>query len=207
VAAQEWLDLKAPSWSKSNLRIETYNVTHLKPHFGAMLLVDIRAEDISRYQAIRKKENASARTINMEVATLRAILRRSRLWANIQPDVRMLRVGQQIGRALTLEEQSRILDACKASRSRALYPAVLLSLHTGLRNGELRLLRWKQIDLIHKRLIVGKSKTLGGEGREIPLSATAHQCLLEWRRNFPDAQPHHFVFPSERTGWTESQVT
>jgi integrase len=47
---------------------------------------------------------------------------------------------------------------------------------------------------------VGKSKTVGGEGREVPLSETATLCLGEWRSQFPEAEPAHFIFPSERYG-------
>jgi integrase len=49
-------------------------------------------------------------------------------------------------------------------------------------------------------LRVGKSKTAGGEGREVPLSDTATRSLSEWRAQFPEAEPAHFVFPSERYG-------
>lgn len=62
-------------WSANNARIEGYNVDHLQPHFGKMLLTDISADDVSRYQAARKKEGANGRTINMETGTLRAIIR------------------------------------------------------------------------------------------------------------------------------------
>ncbi|MGD0630024.1 MAG: tyrosine-type recombinase/integrase [Terracidiphilus sp.] len=200
IAARDWLETNKAHWSTSNSRIEGYNLDHLQPFFGKILLSDISPDDISRYQAARQKEGASPRTINMEIGTLRAILRKARLWANIQPDVRMLGVRNEIGRALSNDEQHRLLAACKSSRSRSLYPAVLLSLHTGLRNQELRLLRWQQIDLVGRALIVGKSKTASGEGREIPLSATALKCMQEWRSNFPDAALSHFVFPSERYG-------
>ena len=199
-AAKRWQEVNSGQWSDSNVRIERYNVDHLLPHFGKLLLSDITADDIGRYQSERKKEKASPRTINMEVGTLRAILRKHRLWANIQPDVRMLRTRSEVGRALSQDEQHRLLTACKRSRSRSLYPAVLLSLHTGLRNGELRLLRWRQVDLIEGEITVGKSKTVGGEGRKVPLSATALACLKEWRSQFPEAQPAHYVFPSERYG-------
>jgi integrase len=107
-----------------------------------VLLVDIQADDISRYQGFRKKQGASPKTINLEIGTLRAILRRNRLWVNLQPDVRMLRVRDDVGRALTADEEGRLLKACIKRRSRSLPIAVLLSLHTGLRSGELRLLRW-----------------------------------------------------------------
>jgi integrase len=200
VAARDWLDANNAHWSASNARIERYNVNHLLPFFGKLLLTDVSADDVNRYQGARRKEEASPRTINMEIGTLRAILRKARLWANIQPDIHMLRVRNEVGRALSDDEQHRLLTACKASRSRSLYPAVLLSLHTGLRNQELRLLKWGQIDLIGRNLIVGRSKTAGGQGRQIPLSATAFQCLQAWRSNFPDATPAHYVFPSERYG-------
>jgi integrase len=200
IASKRWLELNQPHWSASNSRIEGYNLNHLHPQFAKMLLTDITADDISRYQAKRKKAGASPRTVNMEVGTLRAILRKHRLWANLQPDIRMLRARQDVGRALTADEQHRLLTACKNSRSRSLYPAVLLSLHTGLRNGELRLLRWRQVDFLERAITVGKSKTAGGEGRIVPLSQMATQCLQEWRSLFPEAHPAHYVFPSERYG-------
>jgi integrase len=199
-AVKKWQEVKEPNWSDSNIRIEGYNVKHLLPHFGKMLLTDITADDISRYQAARKKEKANPRTINLEVGTLRAVMRKHRLWANIQPDVKMLKAKGEIGRSLTADEQHRLLIACNSSRSRSLYPAVLLSLHTGLRSGELKSLKWRQIDLLDRTLTVGKSKTTGGEGRIVPLSKTATQCLQEWRSLFPEAHPAHYVFPSERYG-------
>ena len=62
---------KIGHWSESSCRIEKYNVDHLLPHFGKLLLTDINADHISRYQAERKKQKASPRTINMEVSTAR----------------------------------------------------------------------------------------------------------------------------------------
>lgn len=72
--------------------------------------------------------------------------------------------------------------------------------HTGLRSAELRMLQWSRVDLIESCLTVGKSKTAGGEGRVVPLSATALAVLKDWRVQFPDAKPAHYVFPSERIG-------
>ena len=200
IASKQWLDSGKAHWSSSTARIEDFSVGHLQPHFGRMLLSDISGDDVARYQAARKKAGAAPRTINMEIGTLRAVLRKHRLWANIQPDVRMLRVKQEIGRALSDDEQHRLLLAAKATRSRSLPVAIQISLHTGLRNGELRLLHWRQIDMLEKSVTVGNSKTAGGEGRVVPLSETATRCLIEWRREFPEVEPEHFVFPSERYG-------
>ncbi len=201
VHAKQYLESNTPHWSKANLRIEGYNIDHLAGHFGKMLLTDIDAQHIGKYQAKRKAAGAGSRTVNMEVGTLRAILRKQRLWASLQPDVKMLRARSDIGRALTRDEETRLLAACQESRSRSLYPAVLLSIHSGLRNEELRLLRWRQVDMLEHSITVGKSKTAGGSGRTVPLSDTAWRCIQEWRGQWPQAQPEHFVFPSELYGF------
>jgi integrase len=61
------------------------------------------------------------------------------------------------------------------------------------------------MDLLRRTVTVGKSKTAGGEGRVIPLSATLVECLQQWRSNFPEALPAHYVFPSERYGLNGDQ--
>jgi integrase len=206
-AAAQWLENQKPHWSAANYRIESYNVRHLLPHFDRHLLSDIDEDRVSRYRAKRMKEVvkhtgkcASPKTINNEIACLRAILIKHRLWANLKPDVKPLPTYSEIGRALSQDEVTSLLEACRRSRSRSLYPAVVIALSTGLRNAELRNLRWRNIDLLKGELTVGKSKTAGGEGRIVPLTKDALTTLQTWRSNFRDAQPDHYVFPSERYG-------
>jgi integrase len=199
-AAEDYLALKAPSLAESSLRIEKTSVEHLLPAFGGRLVTDIEARDIAKYQLERTKEEAAAGTINLEIGTLRAILRRNGQWSRVQPDVRLLPENDDVGKALDAEEETRLLRACSESRSRALLPAVLLALNTGLRSNELTSLRWNQIDFDKRFLTVGKSKTEAGKGRRIPLNETAFTALSFWGANFPGRQPEHFVFPSERYG-------
>ena len=70
---------------------------------------------MSRYQQRRLAEGASPKTVNLEVGTLRAILRRHRVWAEIQQDVRMLATLDNVGHALTADEESALLSACLKS--------------------------------------------------------------------------------------------
>jgi integrase len=44
-------------------------------------------------------------------------------------------------------EISKLVAACRESRSQLLGPMVVVTLHTGLRHGELVGLRWEQLDL------------------------------------------------------------
>jgi integrase len=199
-AAEAWLEMKQPTLAAKSYLIEKTNLGHLLPVLGQRLLSDIDANDIGRYQQGRLTEKAAPKTVNLEVGTLRAILRRHRLWANIQPDVRMLSTPDDIGKALTPQDEKKLLDACAESRSRSLLPAVLVALNTGMRYSELRLLHWEQVDL-HKRTVrVGKSKTEAGAGRTIPLNDRATKVVQFWADQFADRKPDHFVFPSERYG-------
>ena len=200
VAAHAWLESKKPTIARKTYIIESTNLGHLLPELGHHLLTDIGPIDISRYQQGRLKEGAAPKTINLEIGTLRAILRRHRLWSTLQPDVRMLPVPEHTGKALSEAEEKQLLDACAESRSRGLLPAVLLALNTGMRYSELRLLRWRQVDLAKRAVFVGTSKTATGAGRPIPLNDRATKVLQFWADQFPDRRPDHFVFPSERYG-------
>jgi len=199
-AAAAWLEMKRPTVAPKTHRIEKTHLSHILPVLGQKLISDIEPDDISRYQQARLHEHAAPKTVNLEVGTIRAILRRHRLWANLQPDVRMLAVSDDHGKALTPADEKRLLDACADSRSRSLLPAVLLALNTGMRYSELRLLRWTQLDLERRALRVGQSKTEAGTGRVIPLNDKATTVLTFWAEQFPDRKPEHFVFPSERYG-------
>ncbi len=207
VSAESWLKAKIAHLSPRSVIIERANLKHINPYFGKMLLCDIAADDISHYQASRREQGAAPKTVNLEVGTLRAILRKNRLWASIQPDVRMLRAREDVGRAISQVEEAALLEACRASRSRSLYPAVLIALNTCMRYSELRLLRWGQIDLKSCTLTVGLSKTESGTGRLLPLNDRAVAILGFWASLFPEREPDHFVFPAERYGASGDGVT
>jgi integrase len=199
VAAKAWMEESA-HWSDSTREIYESKLVHLKPVFGKLLLSDITASDVSAYQRERQKAGASGRQINMETAVVRMILRKHRIWYLIEPDFRPLREREEVGRALTSDEVHRLLRAAKASRSRSLYPALVLLLNTGMRVSELRMLRWRNVDLLERTITVGHSKTQGGAGRVIPLNLEAFNVLVEWRSHLDEPAPAHFLFPTERYG-------
>jgi integrase len=200
VAAEDWLTAKKAHLAPRSFNVERANLKHLNPFFGRMLLTDVRSEDVSRYQAERQEAGAAPKTVNLEIGTLRAVLRKNRLWFAIQPEVKMLRVREDVGRAISHDEEAALLEACRASRSRSLFPAVSLALNTCMRYSEIRLLRWGQVDFKSCTLIVGMSKTESGTGRVLPLNDRAIAILGFWSSLFPGREPDHYVFASERYG-------
>jgi integrase len=200
VAADEWLEVKKATLAPRSVVIERANLAHLLPELSRKLICDIDARDVARYQQKRLDEEASPRTVNLEVGTLRAILKRSGHWARLQPEVRMLSTRDDIGRAITPKEEAALLQACSQSRSRSLVPFVTLAIETGARYGVIRTLQWGSVDLENRCLKWGKDKTAAGTGRIIPLSQRAVAAVSFWATHFPERKPEHYVFPAERYG-------
>ena len=101
--------MKKSTLSPRSVVIEKINLGHLLPEFGRKLICDMEARDIARYQQKRLGEEASPRTVNLEVGTLRAILKRSGQWARLQPEVKMLSTRDDVGRAITVAEEAALL--------------------------------------------------------------------------------------------------
>jgi integrase len=64
-----------------------------------------------------------------------------------------------------------------------------------MRKDEIRKLRWQQVDFKRRHLVVGHCKTEAGTGRLIPLNVAAFDALVEWARQFANAEAEHHVFP------------
>lgn len=207
VAARNWMAASRARWSKSNISIQELNLKHLSGYFGPMLLADVTPQHIGKYQGIRQREGASNRTINMEVSTLRMMMKTSRLWGAISQDVRMLPERHDVGKALTPDEEKRLLEACRRSPQKALYTAVVIFCNTGLRNAELRCARWCQVDFLKAEFQVGKAKTESSEGRIIPLNHAALGAFREWKSRWPDAKPEDYIFPTQRLAFKGSGAT
>jgi integrase len=167
---------------------------HLLPCFGAKLLCDIVPRDVEDYQRRRLQSGAQGRTVNIEVAALRQVLKAYDLRQPFAGKLRMLRERHDLAKPLT-SEQERALLRVTAEMDSACHTATLLALNSAMRKSEIRLLRWEQIDLEKRTLTVGHSKTPAGTGRIIPLNTTALEALVRWAGRPPDTKPEHYVFP------------
>jgi len=204
VAATEWLELKKPVWSAKTYIIAKADIAHLTTQLGKLLVTDITARHIAEYITARRHQKAADKTIRNELGTLRGVLKKHKRWAAVKDDVRLPKGREDIGCALTPDQEEALLRACAASRSRSLLPAVTLALQTGLRHGEIRLLKWRQMDFVNDAVVVGKSKTQHGAGRVVPLNQRALSTLREWAQQFPKRKQDHYVFPSERVGFSSN---
>ena len=179
-----------------------YALGHVSRLLGDRLVVEITPAVVKRYQSDRLREKAGPKTINEEVqlllrlcgeqgALVRATLRREKALK--------LPLPASPGRPYSAEEKARMLEEAKKLRTPQMHAALALDLNTGLRDKELREIRWEQVDLIHKKaLTVGKSKSDAGTGRVIPLNETAiaaMQAHAAWYvKRFGSCRPEWYMF-------------
>ncbi|BAI72529.1 integrase [Azospirillum sp. B510] len=62
-----------------------------------------------------------------------------------------------------------------------LKPLVLLSLNTGMRQGEVFALRWSDVDPQRREVTVAGTTAKSGQTRHIPMNDEAHKVLSRWR--------------------------
>jgi integrase len=207
LAANEWLKGKVVASAPATAALYNHFVRSLSEQFGDRLISDIDHSDVIGLQRKRLQEGKNPRTVNLEISTLRQILRAHGLWAGIGDHIRHLRERQDIGRAIPHNEETRLLDAIRQSRSPALLPMFILAVDTGLRADELRHLRHRDLNLnwnngtIERGLLtVSKSKTECGTGRTVPFTRRACAVLTLWLSRFPRTELEDYVFPAYRVG-------
>ncbi len=203
-AGTEWLRKRAAL--KANTR-ETYQhaLKHLNTFFGKRLICDIEAPDVAAYQKTRAAENAAGATANKEFTVLASILADHNLWNGIRRDAKRLEENESAGRALLPDEESTLLRmasevAAKQGHWSPIYTVTVLGLNTGLRHSEVRRLRWSDVDIGQRVLVVGRTKTEAGSGRPVPLTQPAWTALDMWASRFPKRQPDDYVFPACENG-------
>jgi integrase len=83
------------------------------------------------------------------------------------PKIRLEKEPQGRVRWLEPHEEVRLLDACRASRTKHPAAIVTVALETGLRRGELLGLAWDRVDL--SRGVIRLETTKSGRRREVPM--------------------------------------
>lgn len=112
-------------------------------------------------------------------------------WLEISPVGKVKKPSLPRGRVrfLSDDERARLLEACRGSKNPALYPVVVLALSTGMRQGEIMGLYWRDpknppehrawgvVDLNAGRIVLHLTKN--GERRVVPLVGHALEQVRE----------------------------
>jgi integrase len=174
---------------------------NVKDRIGNVLLPDLSENRIKAYMKSRLQEGVSGRTVNVELGELsRAV---GQHWSYLWPHVKKCEERKDVGKALSFEEEGRLLEAADQNRSPNVRTMVRVSLLTGFRAGELSRLTWGRVDFASRIVSVGRSvgdsKTEAGRGRQVPMNEDLYQVLCAHAKWFTDrfgaTKPEYFVFP------------
>jgi integrase len=133
-----------------------------------------------------KARQRSASTVNRYRAAISAVLtwaeRQSPPWINSNPARKTKHRAEASGRIrfLSPAERAALLEAAKKSASADLYLAVVLSLASGARQGEVMRLRWPEVNL--ERGVIVFRDTKNGDTRAVPLPSDAVALMRERRK-------------------------
>jgi integrase len=121
-------------------------------------------------------------TINRDLEALRHILfwavDEGLLAANPLSRMRLTPERRKPRSVFGVDEEERLLAGAAAH----LRSIIVMAVDTGMRRGELLNQCWEHVDFSRNLLFVSRSKTAGGEGREIPFTTRVHELLLAERK-------------------------
>ncbi len=158
-----------------------FQCRHLKKALGKFSLAALDQKIVSQYRDGRLKM-ASDSTVRKELFMLSKILKFTEIECGIplprgNPVAKIRKPSERKSRdrRLSAEEWGKLELECQKSRNPHLWPAFQLAVETGMRQGELLDLHWKNID--NKRSIAFLGDTKNGEARGVPLSPAALTVL------------------------------
>ena len=178
--------LSKRSYERTNGIVEN----QLRPAFGAVRLSDIRRADIEQYVTERAGEVSSGSVVK-ELNVLKHLLGLAVEWDLIpfNPALKVKAPRPPAGRVRYLQppELRALLAACLAW----LRPIAALAAFTAMRRGEILNLRWLDVDLKGRRILLPQTKN--GDGRIVYMNKMAVQVIeSQWIK---DAKSTDQVFP------------
>jgi integrase len=210
----EWLDAqeKHSQLKPSTMRMyRSYVDKDIVPALGPKLLLkDLRKPHVAGLIADLQGAGRGAVTIKRIHATLSSALadavQDGLLATNPAAGARLPRVEKNRIEVWEPEDAGTFLDGISEHRLGALFEVAILS---GMRRGELCGLRWQDVDLVARRLVVrvqlvqvgkdvieGTIKTEAGQNRVVALSDRAVAALMAWQ----------FKQAEEREQWGDAYV-
>ena len=181
---------KLASYSRVKLALSNFNKV-----FGTWTVNTIKPTDLEEYQDKREKDGLAPATIDMEISIVKTMI--TKAFDNDMVDGRTVKAFRKIKRKLkraanarkktvSVDEFLRLRDAAM----KHLKGILVVAYNTGMRSGELRLLRWAHIDKEGGFLRLPADITKERKAKIIPMNHHVKDVLA----GLPRALHHDFVF-------------
>ena len=210
-AVSYYLEQRQGILAVRTLKVHRFRLSSLLRTIGDKRLDEITARDIEKYQSQRRRSGISAESINKEMELLRCLLKKARLWRQLEEDYKQLPVSRQSPRrALTIQEFALLVKTSLGNSDwEAACMASILAANTTCRSWEIKSLRLGDIslDAANPHLVVRRENTKSNAGaREIelnPLAVWAIQRLLSRASAAGCTNPEHYLFPGDLSRHTK----
>jgi integrase len=175
---QAGIPARKRSWRSHDL----YAIGQLRAYFGDKRLMAItpalvgQYRDWRRFTISRRHRPVSTATVNRELACLKRMFNVAcKGLIMLKGGVPALSPIANVSLEREHNERDRVLgseefDRLYAAAEDWLKPILLIGYHTGMRKGEIRSLRWDQVDVKRQVIRLKSGDTKTGEGRVIPLN-------------------------------------
>lgn len=162
---------------------------HLDAFFKGYRAINITPDLIRKFTSKRQSEGAPNSTVNRSLALLR------RMFSIAKKDNK-LRDVPHVPMLTEPPARKGFLDSADFQKLRLalpehLRPVLTLGFYTGMRLGEIKKLRWSNVDLIDRQITLDPGTTKNGEARIIPLMGELPFMFSILQHGDPDAE---FVF-------------
>lgn len=192
---ESWLASARPALRERTWeRYEQYVRLHVNPTLGRMRLDKLTPQQLQRLYAERLAAGSSSTTVHHLHATIHKALKQAVRWnlvsRNVADFVDPPRISVREMATLSDTQVRTLLDAARGDRLEALY---VVAVTTGMRQGELLALRWRDVNLESGRaqirgsmqatkagLKIVETKTPGSR-RQVALSQAARSALTHHR--------------------------
>lgn len=181
-ASEIYLETYAKVRKKSWKSDEKYLKAQLIPFFGEMELSEITPLTVDRFIARRQKDGVKNSTINRELTVLKKMLNLAIDWQLSEISVNPVKRARYFSeasykrdRVLSYEEETALFREA----SDHLKPILTCALQTGMRCAEILGLKWENVDLEKRQILIKAESSKSGKGRIIPITST---LLYELRR-------------------------
>lgn len=172
-AVVRWMDEKS---HKASIESDQQNFRWLHSHFAGLALNEIDRSRVDLVVKARKASGVSNGTVNRTLALVRSVLRAAMHdweWIDRVPRIRLLPEPKGRVRHLSPTEAARLLQELPEH----LAAMMAFSLHTGLRQRNVRELRWSQVDLDRGHVWIHADQAKAGKGIAVPLTSQAVAVL------------------------------
>jgi len=171
---------------------------HLKKRFGDIRMDQISSFDLEKMKSELLKEGYAPATVKHALVLIRQIYNKAIIWNLYQGEspvkkVKMPTISNQRTRFLSIEEADTLLKALK-TKSQQVHDMALLSLHTGMRFGEIAGLKVHDVDLTNG--LVNISDPKNRRPRRAYMTAAVKDMFQA--RIPTGAKSNDLIFPDEK---------